>query len=178
MATVPTALDPAPGDKNSASKFDAGVRDVLNWLLDDYPRVHAWDSSGFSIPNSVSTLIPFNSETYDTDNMHDVTTNNSRITFQTTGLYRVEYLLTINLATYSALDLNIRQGANGAAGGGTSIRTQGFSQQTPTILFPFQQYFTAGQYVEAFVQQTSGGARTLSGTSQGTRVYAQWLARS
>ena len=181
MATIPTPYDATAGTKASAAAFDAGVKDVFNFLLNGYPRVHAYDGTGVSCANSVSTLIPWSAEVYDTDSMHDNTTNPSRIIFNTTGLYQLDFQLTMPGVAYTLQDLNIRLNSGGAAAGGTSLRTQPYSDGTrgvATVAFRFQRFMTAGDYVEAFMNQTSGLARSCSATSLGTRVFANWIASS
>ena len=56
MVAVPTPFDAAAGNKLTALNLDAGVRDPLLFLLDDYPRVHAYDASSASMANGVATL--------------------------------------------------------------------------------------------------------------------------
>lgn len=180
MATVPTPLDPAPGDKNSATAFDAGVRDVLNWLMTGYPRVHAYSAAGVAVPNSSGgTLITFDSEIYDTDNMHSTVSNTGRVTFTTAGLYRISIQISMPTATYSTLDMYTKLNANGVIGGGTTIKQNFYNvaaAATGNCFFNFTRFFNAGDYIEQFIDQTSGASRTCSGTSFGSRVQAEWIA--
>lgn len=46
--------------------------------------------SAQSVATNTDTAVSFNAETFDTDNMHDNTTNPSRITINTAGLYLVQ----------------------------------------------------------------------------------------
>lgn len=184
MATVPTPFDATAAQKLTASQWDAQVRDVLLWLMGNgtngvYPRVHAFDTTTLAIPNSSATLVTFNSETYDTDTMHNTGATTSRITFTTAGLYEVDYFITISTFTYSTLDFNVRLNAAGVSGGGTSLRTQPFDPSGTNIRFSFTRYFNAGDYIEAFITQVKSsapGTVNLSGTSLGTRCYAKWIA--
>lgn len=181
MGTVPTPYDAIPFHKLSAAELDSGIKTALDWLLNDYPRVHAYDNSALSLASGVNTLIPFNQEVYDTDNMHDNVTNNSRITLNTSGLYEFDWFFTLPGAAYTQLDLNIRLNAAGAAGGGSSVRTQPYSdgvRGNGLIHFRHFRLMTAGDHLEAFIQQTSGGPRALSATSLGTRCFARWVASS
>lgn len=180
MATVPTPLDPIAGDVLSATAFDLGVRDPLLFLMDGYPRVHAWRGTALNSVDGTPTLVNFDSETFDTDNMHDPAVNPSRIKFPTAGLYEIDWLVTLATATYTALSLNIRLNAGGSAAGGTSVRTQPYMLGTgaPNLQLTFLRYMPAGDYLEAFVDQTSGGNRAMSATSLGTRCFARWIAIS
>lgn len=179
MATVPTPYDAVAGTKLAATPLDAGLKSPLDWLLTNYPRVHAYDSSAASMVNATATLVPFNSEVFDTDAMHDTASNNSRIVHTTAGLYDESWLLTIASATYTQLDLMIRLNAAGSAAGGTLLRTQPFANGSQTIYFHYLRFFAAGDYTEGFVTQASGGPnRALSTTSLGTRCMSRWIASS
>lgn len=179
MATIPTPYDATSGTKASAAAFDAGVKDVLNYLLDGVPRAHVYDASGLSMANGVATLVTFDSETYDNDSMHSTASNTSRIVFTTAGRYDVNILLTIGSGTYTNEDLNVRLNSAGSSAGGTSLRTQAYSNGTAgllTMIFTFKRVFSAADYIELFVNQTSGGAKLLSATSLGTRVFVERLS--
>jgi len=54
------------------------------------PSCCAHHSTGQTLANATFTNIQFDSEIWDNDTMHDVSTNNERITFKTAGLYLVE----------------------------------------------------------------------------------------
>lgn len=180
MVSVPTPLDPTAGDKLSATTFDAGVRDPLNFLMDGFPRVHAWDTTGNVCVIGVAKLILFDAETYDTDNMHDPVTNNSRITFTTAGRYDVNIMITMPaIGAYTQMDLNIRLNSGGSSAGGSSLRSQPYSdtiQAMPTIIFPFKRVFVATDYIEVFLTQSSSANRTTAPTSLATRVFAERLS--
>lgn len=177
MATVPTPYDATSGFKLTAADWDAGVRDVMTWLMTNRPRVHAWDSAGttqnFTNGGTIQ-LVTFDSTTYDTDSMHAGAT--SRIIFNTAGLYDVDVMLTFTTGLGSFTAINIQTVLNGAGtvAGGTSLRNQPASG--PDVKFRFKRFFNAGDYVEFFLTQTSGATRALSGTSLATRVFAEWFA--
>jgi hypothetical protein len=181
MGTVPTPYDAVALHKLSAAELDAGIKACLDWLQDGYPRVHAWDGAGVTLVNGTSTLLTLNSETYDTDNMHDTATFNSRIVCNTAGLFEFDWLISVPAVAYTNLDLNIRLNAAGSSAGGSSLRTQPYSDGTrgvTTIAFRFCRFMNSGDYVEAFVNQSSGANRVTSATSLGTRCQARWLATS
>ncbi len=178
MATVPTPYDAVAGTKLSAAALDLGLKTPLDWLLSGYPRVHAYDTSGASMVNGVTTLVPFSSEVFDTDNMHDTATNSSRIVHTTAGLYDESWHITLGAVAYSQLDLMIRMNAAGAPAGGTFIRTQPFGGGPPHAYFQYLRFFAAGDYTEAFITQTSGANRLLSTAALGTRCMSRWVAVS
>jgi len=61
--------------------------------IDDFltlKRCKVYANAVQAIPNSSATAIDFAAETYDTDNMHDNVTNNSRITIASAGFYIIK----------------------------------------------------------------------------------------
>lgn len=180
MATVPTPFSATSGDKLSAATWNTGVRDVFNWLLNGFPRVHAFDASGNSCAITVGKLIVLDGESYDTDNMHDTVTNPSRVTFTTGGRYDVDvYVNMPAVGAYSQLDMHVRLNSGGSIAGGAAIRVQPFSdsiQAMPGCLFRFRRLFTAGDYIEVFIIQTSSATRVTTALSTATRVLADYLS--
>lgn len=180
MATVPTPYDATSGFKLTAADWDAGVRDVMTWLMTNYPRVHAYSSVGVTCVNGTATAITFDSVIYDTDNMHPG--SSSQVVFTTAGLYSVQYMITMPVpasVAYTQFDLNVRLNSGGSSSGGTTIRTQPYSDGTrggPSAVFAFEKFFNAGDYIEMFVTQASGANRVTSATSLGTKCQARWIA--
>jgi hypothetical protein len=182
MVAVPTPYDATSGTKLTAGDWDLGVRDPLLFLMTAYPRVHAWSSTNLSFSDATTTLVTFNSENYDTDGMHSTSSNTSRITAVTAGLYEFRWFVRMASATYTQLDLDLRLNANGASGGGSSILpsnlpfTSGGSFRL--INFSYCQFMNAGDYHEAFVTQTSGATRVATGGPFTTFCQARWIATS
>jgi hypothetical protein len=55
------------------------------------PACKVFNSTNQLISDNTPTVVAFNSERFDTDTMHDTVTLNSRITFNTAGVYVVEF---------------------------------------------------------------------------------------
>lgn len=53
------------------------------------PAARVYHNAAQSIANNTLTYLAFNSERFDTDTMHDNTTNNSRLTCNTAGIYHI-----------------------------------------------------------------------------------------
>jgi hypothetical protein len=125
--------------------------------------------------------VTWEAEVYDTDSMHDTASNTSRITFNTAGLYELDWLVTLGsgTSTYTQLDFEVRLNAAGNPAGGSTVRGQPFPVtgrgQTP---MKFHRFMSAGDHLEAWITQTSGGSQTASSASLGTRVFARWIASS
>ena len=75
---------------------------------------------------------------------------------------------------FSAINLQTSLNAGGSSTAGTILRNQPYSQVN-CAHFTFNRYFNANDYIEFFLNQTSGATRTLSATAYGTRVFAEWL---
>lgn len=180
MATVPTPLDATAGTKISASTFDSGVRDVFDFLLDT-PHCEVHDNAGITLVNATATLMLYDTESNDTDNMHSTVSNTGRIVFNTVGRWDLNIFSTVPAATYTGYDINPRTNSGGSAAGGSSIRT--FSMGSPggaprQHCINFKQVITTpGDYIEIFITQTSGANRVTSGGLgvKANGVQARWV---
>jgi len=141
-------------------------------------RVEAISTADQSIANSTDTLVTWNSETYDTDTMHDNVTNNSRLTFKTAGTYIVSGM--INWAGNATGDnryMAIRQQPGSVlvyqkAGPATAIAA---CAGACAAHMPFSLVVQAAvnDYVEITVNQNSGGSLALQQSStNGARFSA------
>jgi hypothetical protein len=116
-------------------------------------------SSAQSIPDTTQTTVSFDSESYDTDTMHEGVTNPSRITLATTGKYHFTFhgYFASNATGYryasiytggaALLSIDSKQAVNGTITG-LQVHVEGS--------------YTAGEYFEVKVGQTSTGALNLS----------------
>jgi hypothetical protein len=121
-------------------------------------------SGNVSVGNNTYTVIPFTTESYDTDSMHDNSTNPSRlivptISGVTTGLWAVSGR-GYTTSTTSRVDSQLRLNAAGSNAGGTLIGTTiGVAIAASGVgAFAFYEevVLTAADYVELFVRTTSG----------------------
>lgn len=112
-----------------------------------------------SIATATWTVLAFASEHYDTDTMHDTSTNNSRLTVTTAGKYHISGhvgfeanatgIRAIAIKTNGTSDFLAVQNANAVSG-------------APHYLSISADYnLSAGDYVELVVYQTSGGALNI-----------------
>lgn len=112
-----------------------------------------------SIANGADTKIAWDSEDSDPNNMHDNSTNPSRITVPDSGLYSVDTCIMWNTNATGGRYVSVWK--NGAASiGGNSV--------PPTSAFETRQSFTkkiilaASDYLEINVYQSSGGTLGVS----------------
>jgi len=115
-------------------------------------------SASLSLSTGAWTAVPFDQEVTDTDNMHDTVTNSSRVTIRTPGVYQIvgRAIPVVNATGIRGLALYVNGAAiaeneeqpTSAAGHGMDV--------THTVAL------NAGDYVELFAYQSSGGALNLS----------------
>lgn len=167
---VPSLTAWTAAAKVTASKLNA-IHDAVNFVLDP-PRCQVFQGAGQAFGNGAgSAALNFNSETYDTDGMHDTVTNNSRITFNTAGTYLLSVYLDLPSATYTVYQTQLR------INGTTSIRTLDWvNPPGGQVRFPFERAFAANDYLEVLFTQTSGASRTTATGNNVTGVTARWVA--
>jgi hypothetical protein len=173
VATLPSPRTWATGDAHTAARDNLEIRDALTFLLES-PTCSLMAST-VSTTSGVDKLISWDSETYDSDTMHSTGTNPSRVTATTAGVYLITGLLPWSTSSSGFRELNIRSNAAGSFSGGTLVRTwrhaPAASAATHTQ-FNWQRSMTAGEYLEFWGTQTSGGALDLTGYVQMT-----WLRK-
>jgi len=116
-------------------------------------------ASGQSIANNTATAVALANETYDTDTIHDNSTNNSRLTSKTAG----KYIIT----GYAAFDVNgtgIRAAEIRLNGTTRLTQATGTTAGSPTVSHSVATLYSlaVNDYVELVVTQTSGDALNLS----------------
>lgn len=183
VTAFPTVPAPADGDMivhtaqsgDPLYKFTDGA-----WELQPrmgaltVPSTRLSNTASQSIPNGAQTTLSFDIEDRDTDTLHDTVTNTSRITIKTPGVY-----LIAASARFAANATGTR--VLGAwLNGSTRIKeTEALADSVsgePTILPLITTVrLSAGDYIEARVYQSSGGALNVDSTNGGTTFEAVWL---
>ena len=117
----------------------------------------AYNSGNISIPNVSATVITLDSERFDTDNIHDTSSNTSRLTCKTAGKYLIaatiqwaadadgERLINIKLDGTTMIG-RVRHSANSDAASPTV--------QNLAIIYDL----SVNQYVEVWVYHNEGAA--------------------
>lgn len=131
------------------------------------------------IPNVLDVSLAFNSENYDTDNIHDLA-NNSRLTCRTAGIYLIKAAASFMKNPTGYRVLTIRYTKSSDPGLHLPISTQlmngdaSFSTchlETSTLW-----EMAVGDYVEAEVYQSSGAPLTVYGGIWGGYAYSPVFA--
>lgn len=158
----------------TGSPWPAGSIGTLG-MLPNPPMVRARTTTAQSIPNATETVVTFDLEDYDTDNMHSIVTNTGRITFNTAGVYLITAHITyVTGGSTGAREAFIRKNASGeylALG----------NQQSATgsyISLAAQAKFMVGDFVELRANQSSGGAlNTFTAATIGPTMSAVYLGQ-
>lgn len=168
--TTANASDKIPIERSGANFY------VTPAMISTYIGAGALDgarvfhSANQSTTSGIEKVLAFNSEVYDSNGLHDTSTNNERITIVTTGIYLVQFsgVFASNATGYRyaaiyknvAQDLVDFQPCAAANGGATGVHIS-------VILS-----LTAGDYLEVHVAQTSGGALNLVAQTANSPYFA------
>jgi hypothetical protein len=180
MATVPATQSFLAGEKVTAAKLIAAAKTPLDFLMNP-PRVNAYASTGVVLATATSTLIPFDTESWDTDSMHSTTTNPSRITINTSGQYLVTFYARFpsNTTGYRQLNLRINSTGNPGLGGTLStISAAAVNGDSTFVTRTLELTCNAGDHYELFAQQNSGASLTLQAGQRVTGMEFRWLGNS
>jgi hypothetical protein len=123
-----------------------------------------------SIANTTSVALAFNTEIYDTDTIHDNSTNNSRLTCKTAGLYHIQFN-----GAFAASAAGIRFASIVLNGTTTiaNISAIALGAGGRIILYIATDYVLAvNDYVEVVVYQDSGTAQNLDAASAFSPIFS------
>lgn len=112
-----------------------------------------------TIPHSTTVYVAFNQESYDTDNIHDSITNNSRLTCKTAGKYLIfaQYYFASSAVGSRSGAFQINRTTTITADKLTSPGA-GYYRQHIVQVYPL----AVNDFVELFVDQSSGGNLNLN----------------
>lgn len=150
-------------DDNILSCSATGLLVQLPTTLLTPPSSQAYNSIAISLTNDVGTVVSLDSERYDNDTMHSTVTNNSRITFNTAGIYIVVFNCAFAGNTTGDRQALIRANGSDFLGGSEKIALSSASYEMGMSV-AVQEFFEVGDYVEAVVKQDSGGSLNLLAT--------------
>lgn len=149
------AMDTAHGATAAATANKIALRDAKGQVVGFVPAARVKNSTAQSIANTTLTALSFDSEDFDTDIIHDLATNKSRLTCKTAGIYDIKATVAFanNATGYRRVSILL---------GGTDTVSEGFisavNGNVTSIAIGSNYYLNVGEYVEVYVYQTSGGA--------------------
>jgi len=151
----------AVGTNGQTLVADSSTATGLKWATvsssPTYKGVRLTASSDPSIANATFVATTWDTETYDTDSFHSTSSNTSRITIPTGlgGYYNIEIAINWAAAGSGAFYTSIYK--NGSLVSGT-YGGYDTSQRSP-MYYSSTLNLSAGDYIEAYVQQNSGGSK-------------------
>jgi hypothetical protein len=156
--------------------IEAGINDSHH-----RPSVRAFLAASMTIPHNVATFVSLTSESWDTDNMHDLVTNPGRIYIRTAGIYLVEACVAFGMSASASgwRMLAIQNG--GASPAGIIQRITGTFTgmnrlSTVDLYVSSMQRYNVSDYIEMYVQQTSTFAVQLLPYSWGPAMTATQIS--
>ena len=168
MATVPVPITAVVGAILTASEWNAGEEAALAFLLGSGPRLSVYNSTALTPANTSWTLQTWDSEVVDTDSMHSVSVNPSRLTATTAGVYSTFAQVSFTANATGARAIQIRKNSGGVVSGGTQVVQNNSGNAGAAIgagaLCVKDVTMAAGDYLEVFIYQSSGaGLLTYAG---------------
>lgn len=133
----------------------------VKWGYPSPPTAKVVRTTGQSIPNNTNTAVIWNTETWDTDNMVNLATYNTRVTIQTAGKYSFNFH-----GFFYPNSTGIRRAMiykNGVYTPSLAFDNHSAaSSGSDTVSFSFSDSCSVGDYYEVYVYQTSGAALELT----------------
>lgn len=146
---------------------------VLAAEIGTLPTARVYASANLAVANSTNVALGFNTETLDTDSMHDNVTNNTRLTATTAGVYIIVANIQWDNNVSGSRSLSLRINGATTIAQNTSIAQAplgvGYRHEVSTIY-----KLAATDYVEAVVFQDSGGSVNVSGAIANNHFAMVW----
>jgi hypothetical protein len=126
-----------------------------------------------TITTATATAILFDTERYDTDGMHSTSSNTSRITFTTAGLYTVGGNIRWQASSTGTREIYIR--LNGTTAIGYALTDiDSIIQQIQQVTTIYK--FAAADYVELMVQHSNGADLNVEkANNYSPDFWATWI---
>lgn len=153
----------ADADKTKKIDFGYAIKTyadtITSTVFASYPEVvpsaRVYNNAHISLDNTTLTALTFNTERWDTDTIHDTSTNTGRLTCKTAGIYVVT-----GHVSFAANATGIRE-ARIIHNGSTvyaSTRTDAVASGKTNITVSTLVSMAVNDYVELIAYQSSGGA--------------------
>jgi hypothetical protein len=168
MATIPVPRTWVNGEfeTDTIMNGSTGIRDAMNFLLSP-PVCQVRRTTGQSIPSATPTPIAFDAEDEDNDGIHSLVTNTSRLTIVTPGWYNVSGMVPYSANGTGGRECRIVKNGvvNGVLGGRVLGPIPSGSIDTCVPIHAIEVQCVAGDFLELYAVQTTGGALTTTATN-------------
>ncbi len=173
----------ADGDYPGGTVLNTHLKDNLLALYSP-PMVETFRSAtlgALTVANNANLLVNFDDEKYDQDwgpgstgTFHNLVTNNSRHVLPYDGIYELTPFWQWNGTPGAGnATINLRLNSAGSNAGGSSIRGIIHGAERAGS-YSLSRAFVAGDYVEMFATQSSGGSLQLSAGATVTGLRIRW----
>lgn len=149
----------------------AAALDTRLDTLEALARCRAYATAVASCTNNTLTLVPLGGESYDSATMHSTVSTTSRVSAPTNGCYNVLAQVSWAANATGRRVITIRKNAAGASGGGTQVAQVGIAASPASgtgVVAATDLMLNAGDYLEIFALQSSGGALDASSGEDST----------
>ena len=126
---------------------------------DSDKSVRVYDGSTQSISNNSRTAVAFDTESYDTETMHDTSTNNERLIAKTAGKYLMTASIGFSANATGEREAWINHSADGDIAGASRA---GEGDRTNYVAVSTVYDMAADEYVVLQVYQNSGGSLNVN----------------
>lgn len=154
---IKTEVEAARG---SSANLDARMDAVDSQLAQIGYGVSVYNSANISIPNNVATALTFNSKIFDSDLLHNISTNPSRLTCKKAGLYLVSSRALFEFNATGIRDAQIRKNGNRIVADCANLPPNLFPYGSPLNFCLFIN-LSINDYLEFVVYQNSGASLNI-----------------
>lgn len=162
------------GEYPTAAQFNQNIRDNVAFLANP-PACRVTNSATQSVNNNAEMTPLWDTEAFDTDNMHSTSVNTGRITFTTAGLYLVTWSLFYGADTdYTLVYSYLQKNGAGIHTLGSEVGTQADASTGPMTVGSTIDRFAVNDYVHLLTNQKNSNAGANSLQTQST-FSAVWL---
>lgn len=150
------------------------LRDALLFLLNP-PQAFLYQATGQSVANAATVAVNLDGSVWDFYGGHSNSSNNSRYTAVVPGVYQVTAHSSWPTNATGARQVEVYKNGTAYNSGAQDPATQATNWSVGETTVDV--FLNAGDYVEMFVQQQSGGALTLNSGTAPYQTYMQvrWI---
>jgi hypothetical protein len=177
---VPTPSTATANQLVTSSFWNTEVRDLGNFLLNP-PRCYAYRNADKSTTSAATVVYDMDLEAYDSHAAHSNVTNNTRLTAPESGLYSVTCQAKWAAHASGSRRLQVRKNADGDPVSGSLVFDTAALPSSGNIGFcngSVDVQLVAGDRLELFTNQTSGGNLNVIGGQGETYLTFRWCAKT